>query len=95
MSQSFHAEDKDVRGYYVSLTDALKIFEPVKLFVVPDDFHSQRFHAMHGVVHPNARESNCWTWAGSPTWARFNPTQKPKEVKAVVLETTALNCHVH
>ena len=37
----------------------------------------------------------CWTWAGSPTWARLNPTQKPKEVETVVLETTALNCHVH
>ena len=34
----------------------------------------------------------CWTWAGSPTWARLNPAHMPKEVKAVVLETTALNC---
>ena len=36
--------------------------------------------------------SFCWTWAGSPTWARLNPAHMPKEVEAVVLETTALNC---
>ena len=33
-----------------------------------------------------------WTWAGSPMWARLNPAHIPKEVEAVVLETTALNC---
>ena len=37
----------------------------------------------------NDSDCCCWTWAGSPTWARLNPTQKPKEVEAVVLETTA------
>ena len=34
----------------------------------------------------------CWIWAGSPMWARLNPAHMPKEVEAVVLETTALNC---
>ena len=37
------------------------------------------------------KNNACLTWAGSHMWARLNPAHMPKEVEAVVLETTALN----
>ena len=58
MNQSFHEEDKDIRGYFISLTDAPRRLEPVKLFIVPYYFHSWCFHTMHDVVHLTAREFN-------------------------------------